>query len=199
MAFHKGFTILTPRQQQPGFMAGLLHARPLLDPRDTGENQPGACCLNTSRSLRPRGSRGVASELKGRRGTAKGEVRGYSRWWKELGSRPSSMRADWTRRRTAQGWGPCVWAPLRGRTRAGEDNDRLPLGWFGEGSTGGKAAHQSFDLIATTVGGDRRQEGSAGPPLWTEGLCQMNFATPASGNGGSGTAAAESQRWLGLR
>lgn len=67
IAFQKGFTILTPCRQQPGFIEWLLGARPMPGPGDAGEKQPGSCCFCDSQSLSPRAASGAASELKGRR------------------------------------------------------------------------------------------------------------------------------------
>lgn len=90
IAFQKGFTILTPCKQQPGFIEWLLGARPMPGPRDTGEKQPRSCCLHDSQASSPRPASGAASELKGRRSfhrnqKGSGETREYSRWSRRSG------------------------------------------------------------------------------------------------------------------
>lgn len=114
IAFQKGFTILTPCRQQPGFIEWLLGARPMPGPGDTGEKQPGSCCFCDSQSLSPRAALELplsSKEGEAFTGTKKGEARGYSRWWRRSGTSWVAWRASWIRRRTVLVWGAHTWGP----------------------------------------------------------------------------------------
>lgn len=170
IAFQKGFTILTPGKQQPGFIEWLLGARPIPGPRDTGEKQPRSCCLHDSQSSSLRPASGAASELKGRRSfprnqKRRGEARGYYRWWRRSGTSQVALEPAGSGDILYQSRDPVCGLPIGVGYIGVLLRSKIivpPLrGFIWADFTGRQRAHRLvFDQLITTARGDKPQNGS---------------------------------------